>query len=201
MVSAESIGNGPWRPKNKTDGRRVHFAAQKTVPIISCERTFTDDVDADADDYVVRSVIKFNDNCKLLHKTFFAQTTTTTTKTFNIHFDCKKQDKSGGSRCYKTLCRSLVEILGDCWRKLLTVERSWVQIPAYDTNKIIFTFVCCIVTIVAVWPDWAIYGILGNFSKPLAALNLPKSLTFLVNLCKGVKLFNFSSEIIFGQLL
>ena len=26
-----------------------------------------------------------------------------------------------------------------------------------------------------VWPDWAIYWTLGNFSKPLATINLPKS--------------------------
>ena len=29
-----------------------------------------------------------------------------------------------------------------------------------------------------VWPDWAIYGTLGNFSKPLETINWPKSLTF-----------------------
>ena len=51
------------------------------------------------------------------------------------------------------------------------------------------------------WPDWAIYWTLGNFLKPLAAINLPKSPTFLVNFCKGVKIYHFSSEIIFGQLL
>ena len=33
-----------------------------------------------------------------------------------------------------------------------------------------------------------------------ATINLPKSPTFLVNNCKGVKIFNFSSEIIFGHL-
>ena len=53
----------------------------------------------------------------------------------------------------------------------------------------------------AVWPDWAIYCTLGNNSKPLAAINLPKYPTFLGNFCKGVKIINFSSEIIFGQLL
>ena len=37
--------------------------------------------------------------------------------------------------------------------------------------------------------------------KPLAAINLHKSLTFLGNFCKGVKIYHFSSEIIFGQLL
>ena len=52
-----------------------------------------------------------------------------------------------------------------------------------------------------VWPDWAIYWTLGNFSKPLATINLPKSLTFLGNFCKGIKIHHFSSEIIFGQVL
>ena len=33
----------------------------------------------------------------------------------------------------------------------------------------------------AVWPDWVIYWTLGNFSKPLATINLPKSPTFLSN--------------------
>ena len=47
-------------------------------------------------------------------------------------------------------------------------------------------------------PDWAIYCTLGNFSKPVATINLPKSLTFLGSFCIGVKIYNFSSEIIFG---
>ena len=51
------------------------------------------------------------------------------------------------------------------------------------------------------WPDWAIYWTLGYFLNPLATINLPKYHTFLGNFCKGVKIFNFSSEIIFGQLL
>ena len=37
--------------------------------------------------------------------------------------------------------------------------------------------------------------------KPMATINLPKSLKFLGNFCKGVKIYHFSSEIIFGQLL
>ena len=41
----------------------------------------------------------------------------------------------------------------------------------------------------------------GNFLKPLATINLPKSPTFLGNFCKGVKIYHFSSKIIFGQLL
>ena len=41
----------------------------------------------------------------------------------------------------------------------------------------------------------------GQLLKHLAAIILPKSPTFLGSFCKGVKVFNFSSEIIFGQLL
>ena len=37
--------------------------------------------------------------------------------------------------------------------------------------------------------------------KPLAEINLPKYPTFLGKFCKGVKIFHFSNEIIFGQLL
>ena len=53
----------------------------------------------------------------------------------------------------------------------------------------------------SVWPYWAIYCTLGNHSKPLATINLPKSPTFLDNFCNGVKFYHFSSEIIFGQFL
>ena len=53
----------------------------------------------------------------------------------------------------------------------------------------------------SVWPDWAIYCTLGNFSKPVATIILPKLPTFLGNFCNGVKIFHFSSGIIFVQLL
>ena len=49
----------------------------------------------------------------------------------------------------------------------------------------------------AVWLDWAIYWTLGNFSRHVAKIDLPKSPTFLGNFCKGVKMNHFSSEIIF----
>ena len=45
-------------------------------------------------------------------------------------------------------------------------------------------------------------GDLLNFEqvlKPLATINLPKSPTLLGNFCTGVKIFNFSSEIILGN--
>ena len=52
------------------------------------------------------------------------------------------------------------------------------------------------------WPDWEIYWTLGNFLNPLAAINLPKSTTFLGNFCKDVIFMVFlPSEIVFGQLL
>ena len=41
----------------------------------------------------------------------------------------------------------------------------------------------------------------GQALKPLAGINLPKSPTFVGNFCNGVKVYHFSSEIIFGQLL
>ena len=41
----------------------------------------------------------------------------------------------------------------------------------------------------------------GQLLKLLATINLPKSPTFLGNLCKGIKIYHFSCEIIFGQLV
>ena len=51
-----------------------------------------------------------------------------------------------------------------------------------------------------VWQDWAIYWTFGKFLKLLETINLPIFLTFLGYICKGVKIYHFSSEIIFGQL-
>ena len=48
---------------------------------------------------------------------------------------------------------------------------------------------------------WRFIGLWATFLKPQATINLPKSLTFLGNFCKGVKMSHFSSEIIFRQLL
>ena len=41
----------------------------------------------------------------------------------------------------------------------------------------------------------------GQLLKSLATINLPKAPTFLGNFCEGVKIYNFSSEIIIMQLL
>ena len=57
-------------------------------------------------------------------------------------------------------------------------EDLWQTIHVQSSNK-------------AVWPDWTIYWTLGNFLKPLATINLPKSPIFLGNFCKGVKNLSF----------
>ena len=58
---------------------------------------------------------------------------------------------------------------------------------------------CC--AFLTVRPDLAIFYTLGYFLKPLATINLPKSLTFFGNFCKDDKFYHFSSEVIFGQFL
>ena len=51
----------------------------------------------------------------------------------------------------------------------------------------------------AVWPDWAIYSTLGNFLKPLATINLPKSTTFLGLIVKGSKSIIFLVKSFLGN--
>ena len=41
----------------------------------------------------------------------------------------------------------------------------------------------------------------GQIFKPLATIIFPNSPPFLGNFCKGVKIYHFSSETVFGQLL
>ena len=60
-------------------------------------------------------------------------------------------------------------------------------------------FFCYLHYLPAVWPDWVIYWTLGNFLKSLAAINLSKSPTLLGNFCNGVKIYHFSSKIIFRK--
>ena len=45
-----------------------------------------------------------------------------------------------------------------------------------------------------------IFWTLRKFLKPLATIILLKFLTFLGNFCKCIKIYHFSSEIIYGQL-
>ena len=51
-----------------------------------------------------------------------------------------------------------------------------------------------------VWPDWAIYWTLGNFLKPLATINLPKSPIFLgIFFVKMSKSISFVVKSIWGN--
>ena len=67
-----------------------------------------------------------------------------------------------------------------------------VSLSLSETMITLIGWVIC-----AVWPDWSTYWTLGNFLKHLGTINLPKSPAFFVNFCKGVKIYHFSSEIIF----
>ena len=67
-------------------------------------------------------------------------------------------------------------------------------------NPVIYK-VCQIVEIHRVWPDWAIFCTLGNHSKQVATIILPKSTHIVRQFFKGVNVIHFSSEITFGQLL
>ena len=61
---------------------------------------------------------------------------------------------------------------------------------------------CCMVLYLNLWTDPCDQiGRVFALLKPLATINLPESLTFLGNFCKGVKINHSSSEIIFGQHL
>ena len=51
----------------------------------------------------------------------------------------------------------------------------------------------------SVWPYLAIYRTLGNFSKPLTLINVPKSPTFLGNFWKGGKIFMFLVKSFLGN--
>ena len=59
----------------------------------------------------------------------------------------------------------------------------------YNRASVIVVFILFLLQ--PVWPDLAIYWTLGNFLKPLATINLPKSPTFLGNFvkCQNLKFF------------
>ena len=52
------------------------------------------------------------------------------------------------------------------WKRRNDIKLFWKVSRIYEVSQ-------------TVWPEWAIYWTLGNFLKPLATINLPKSLTFL----------------------
>ena len=85
------------------------------------------------------------------------------------------------------------------------VKQNSLEIPignenvSNQTKYLIFRLWKLEVRVSPVWPDWAIYCTLGNFSKPVATFILPKFTTFFDNFRKVLKIFNFPSEIILGN--
>ena len=83
---------------------------------------------------------------------------------------------------------------------ILQIKSSLVHIPqlalALHFFKLVLKSNKCWVR--SVWLEWAILCTLGNHSKPVAAIILPKSSTLLG---KGVEIVHFYCEIIFGQLV
>ena len=81
------------------------------------------------------------------------------------------------------------------WRRCRSGWRTWIRTEAERIVEDVWKGP------ETVWPDWAINWTLGNFTKPVATIILLKSPTFVGNFWKSVKIFHFSSEIFFGQLL
>ena len=80
-------------------------------------------------------------------------------------------------------------IVGDLL-SLLSLNRKWwgQNTESWGTYK---EYTAPLTYLWAVWPDLAIYWTSGNFLKPLATINLPKSPPFLGNFCKVSKSFIF----------
>ena len=83
---------------------------------------------------------------------------------------------------------------------LLDLHLSLLVCSCHFPSSVFPTYLCSFCLLQPVWPDWAIYWTLGKFLKPLATIYLPKSPTFLGKFWKGVKIYHFSSEIIFRKL-
>ena len=99
-----------------------------------------------------------------------------------------------------------------CKRILAVSENNIFEIfwPKFHlSSSLIFTFCCTKVlklyqstlqpaSSVTRWGDLLDFG---QLFKALTMINLPKSPTFLGNFFNGAKIFKFSSQIIFGQIL
>ena len=103
--------------------------------------------------------------------------------------------------CGRTLAAQIIINVLFKSTKQCSSKKCCRQSYSVNRSKTLPSFLRDLPELGSVWPDWAIYWTLGNFSKPVATISLPKSLTFLGNICKGVTIFNFCSEIIFGQFL
>ena len=78
-------------------------------------------------------------------------------------------------------------------------RRRWTALWKINFKTMDASIVLSSRTVQPEWPDWTIYWTLGIFSRPLAAISLPKSSTFLGNFCKGVKIFNFLVKFSLGN--
>ena len=65
-------------------------------------------------------------------------------------------------------------------------HRVWILLRRHDGSR-------------SVWPDRVIFWTLGNFSKPVAKISLPKSPTFLTNSCKVSKFLFFLVKSFLGN--
>ena len=144
-------------------------------------------------------------------KTFLAQVQHLHSRTFRRGWN---QDRKHNYYYYHLLiiCKFVLFVkvgTSQKWNKTFfkkSESRYSVLLPLWNIFFCVHSFVpthptTYLPTYIPVWPDWAIYWTLNKFLKPLATINLPKSLTLLGNFCKGVKINHFSNEIIFGQLL
>ena len=99
---------------------------------------------------------------------------------------------------------SLSELYRYRYRKLKSIEKylcfasNSIQLHTLSLSFSVSN-VDCDKRLQPVWPDWAIYWTLDNFSKPLATISLPKSPTFSGNFYKGVKILNFLVKSFLGN--
>ena len=84
---------------------------------------------------------------------------------------------------YLTSCSSTGRTCRMCGRNAAGTRVLWCSVREREIVYIERVRAC-----LPVWPDWAIYWTLGNFSKPGATISLHKSPTFWGYFCKGVKI-------------
>ena len=97
----------------------------------------------------------------------------------------------GRSQCYKTILYNQYRI---------EVDKSVEFWGYFDVHRAdVINRFWSRVTMLSVRPDWAIYCTLGQLFKACGNNYFAQISHILGNFCKGVKIFNFSSGIIFGN--
>ena len=95
------------------------------------------------------------------------------------------------------LCRVIISLFA-----LTSFWVTWKFNPSFPhTSAVMATHLYLLPQCVcqSVWPDWAIYCTLGNFSKPMATIILSKLPTFLGNFLKQSKSFIFLVKSFLGN--